>query len=125
MNDVMSRFFVVMESEAEAYWMFCNYMEHFKGDFMEKDMLRKISKFMFIHNSIYLQRISLQGLQNLSSGDSGGSQERQKFIFSVADLAANVKQIPPFISIVSYVYIFVGVYLAVYLIVCFYVLAMG
>ena len=46
MNDVMSRFFVVMESEAEAYWMFCNYMEHFKGDFMEKDMLRKISKFI-------------------------------------------------------------------------------
>ena len=45
MNDIMSRFFVVMDSEADAYWMFCNYMEHFKGDFMENDMLRKISKF--------------------------------------------------------------------------------
>eukprot|EP00795_Rhopilema_esculentum_P003645 gene3645-14886_t len=43
MNDIMSRFFVVMDSEADAYWMFCNYMEHFKGDFMENDMLRKIS----------------------------------------------------------------------------------
>ena len=43
MNDIMSRFFVVMESEADAYWMFCNYMDHFKGDFLESDMLRKIS----------------------------------------------------------------------------------
>lgn len=43
MNDIMSRFFVVMESEADAYWMFCNYMNHFKGDFLEGDMLHKIS----------------------------------------------------------------------------------
>eukprot|EP00794_Sanderia_malayensis_P019403 gene19403-21326_t len=43
MNDIMSRFFVVMDSEADAYWMFCNYMEHFKEDFMETDMLRKIN----------------------------------------------------------------------------------
>ena len=44
---------------------------------------------------------------------------------SVADLAANVKQIPASISIESYVYLFVGVYLVVYLIAYFYVLAMG
>ena len=43
----------------------------------------------------------------------------------VADLAANVKQIPTAISIASYVYHFVGVYLVVYLIVYFYVLVMG
>jgi len=42
MNDIMSRFLVVMDSEAEAYWMFVNYMEHFKNDFMEEGMLRKI-----------------------------------------------------------------------------------
>ena len=44
---------------------------------------------------------------------------------SVADLAVNVKQIPVYISIVSYVYHFVGVYLVVYLLLYFYVLAMG
>ena len=44
---------------------------------------------------------------------------------SVDDLAANVKQIPVSISIVSYVYHFVGVYLVVYLVLYFYVLAMG
>ena len=54
MNDIMSRFFVVMDSEADAYWMFCNYMEHFKGDFMESDMLRKISKFQSqLHSNVF------------------------------------------------------------------------
>ena len=38
----MSRFLVVMDTEAEAYWMFVNYMEVFKNDFMEEGMLRKI-----------------------------------------------------------------------------------
>ena len=38
---------------------------------------------------------------------------------SVADLPANVKQIPAYISMVSYVYHFVGVYLFVYLVVYF------
>ena len=42
MNDIMSRFLVVMDTEAEAYWMFVNYMEVFKNDFMEEGMLRKI-----------------------------------------------------------------------------------
>ena len=45
MNDIMSRFLVVMGSESDAYWMFCNYMEHFKGDFMETGMLRKICEY--------------------------------------------------------------------------------
>ena len=40
-------------------------------------------------------------------------------------LHANAKQIPVSISIVSYVYDFVGVYLVVDLVVYFYVLAMG
>ena len=44
---------------------------------------------------------------------------------SMADQAVNVEQISPSISIVSYVYHFVGVYLVVYLIVYFYVLAIG
>ena len=44
MNDIMSRFLFVMDTEAEAYWMFVNYMEHFKKDFMEEGMLWKICK---------------------------------------------------------------------------------
>ena len=47
MNDIMSRFLVVMDTETEAYWMFVNYMEHFKNDFMEEGMLRKIGKESF------------------------------------------------------------------------------
>ena len=44
----------------------------------------------------------------------------------VADLETNVKQIPASISIVSYIYLFVGFfYLVDYLIVYLYVLAMG
>ena len=42
MNDIMARFLVVMESETEAYWLFVNYMEYFKEDFMEEGMLSKI-----------------------------------------------------------------------------------
>ena len=47
MNDIMSRFLIVMDTEAEAYWMFVNYMEHFKNDFMEEGMLRKIGKHLY------------------------------------------------------------------------------
>lgn len=43
MNDIMSRFLIVMDTEAEAFWMFVNYMEHFKNDFMEEGMLRKVA----------------------------------------------------------------------------------
>jgi len=42
MNDIMARFLFVMRDEADAYWMFLRYMEHFKNDFMEVGMLRKI-----------------------------------------------------------------------------------
>ena len=42
MNDIMARFLYVMNDEAEAYWMFRRYMEHFKNDFMEEGMLKKI-----------------------------------------------------------------------------------
>lgn len=44
MNDIMARFLYVMDDEAEAYWMFLRYMEHFKNDFMEEGMLKKIAQ---------------------------------------------------------------------------------
>ncbi|XP_066923802.1 uncharacterized protein [Clytia hemisphaerica] len=44
MNDIMARFLFVTNDESEAYWMFLRYMEHFKNDFMEEGMLKKIAQ---------------------------------------------------------------------------------
>ena len=44
MNDLLSRFLVVLESEAEAYWCLKNYLDHIQEDFLEKGMMRKIGK---------------------------------------------------------------------------------
>ena len=45
MNDVLSRFLVVMEDEVDAYWCFTLYMENIFNDFLEDGMLHKLSKF--------------------------------------------------------------------------------
>ncbi|KAK3752552.1 hypothetical protein QZH41_013422, partial [Actinostola sp. cb2023] len=42
MNDILSRFLVVLKSEAEAYCCFVNYMDTVKEDFVESGMMRKI-----------------------------------------------------------------------------------
>jgi len=42
MNDILSRFLIVLGSEAEAYWCFVNYMETVKRDFLDDGMLDKI-----------------------------------------------------------------------------------
>ena len=42
MNDILSRFLVVLDSEAEAYFCFVNYMEAVKDDFLESGMMKKI-----------------------------------------------------------------------------------
>ena len=44
MNDILSRFLIVLGSESEAYWCFANYMETVKSDFLDDGMLDKISK---------------------------------------------------------------------------------
>ena len=44
MNDVLSRFLVVMEDEVDAYWCFNLFMENIFNDFLEDGMLRKLSK---------------------------------------------------------------------------------
>ena len=43
MNDILSRFLVVTDSEVDSYWMFCNYMDYKKADFLEDSMMNKIS----------------------------------------------------------------------------------
>lgn len=48
MNDILSRFLIVLGSEAEAYWCFVNYMETVKRDFLDDGMLDKISKFTLL-----------------------------------------------------------------------------
>ena len=45
MNDILSRFLIVLGSEAEAYWCFTNYMDTVKGDFLDDGMLNKISTY--------------------------------------------------------------------------------
>ncbi|XP_071786828.1 TBC1 domain family member 15-like [Asterias amurensis] len=42
MNDVLSRFFVVMDSEVESYWCFTIYLETIYKDFLEDGMLHKL-----------------------------------------------------------------------------------
>lgn len=44
MNDILSRFLVVLNSEAEAYFCFVNYMAAVKEDFIETGMMKKIGK---------------------------------------------------------------------------------
>ena len=44
MNDILARFLVVTDSEVDSYWMFCNYMEKKRADFLEDTMMCKISK---------------------------------------------------------------------------------
>ena len=45
MNDILSRFLIVLGSEAEAYWCFTNYMATVKGDFLDDGMLNKIGTY--------------------------------------------------------------------------------
>ncbi|XP_030836923.1 TBC1 domain family member 17 [Strongylocentrotus purpuratus] len=42
MNDVLSRFLVVMENETEAYWCFTLYLEKVVDDFLETGMIKKL-----------------------------------------------------------------------------------
>ncbi|XP_070554299.1 TBC1 domain family member 15-like isoform X4 [Ptychodera flava] len=43
MNDVLSRFLVVLDSEVEAYWCFVKFMDDVYSDFIESGMLRKLT----------------------------------------------------------------------------------
>lgn len=45
MNDILSRFLVVLGSEAEAYCCFEYYMDTVKDDFIEAGMMKKIGKY--------------------------------------------------------------------------------
>ncbi|XP_071489030.1 TBC1 domain family member 15-like [Diadema antillarum] len=42
MNDVLSRFLVVMDNETEAYWCFTLYLEKVVDDFLETGMIKKL-----------------------------------------------------------------------------------
>lgn len=44
MNDILSRFLIVLGSETEAYWCFVNYMETVKRDFLDDGMLHKVEQ---------------------------------------------------------------------------------
>lgn len=42
MNDILSRFLVITDSEVDSYWMFCYYMDKKRSDFIEDTMMSKI-----------------------------------------------------------------------------------
>lgn len=42
MNDILTRFLVVLDSEVDAYWCFANYMERIENDFDENGMVEKM-----------------------------------------------------------------------------------
>ncbi|PIK61193.1 putative TBC1 domain family member 17 [Apostichopus japonicus] len=42
MNDILSRFLVVLNNEVEAYWCFTNYLEKITNEFLEHGMLKKL-----------------------------------------------------------------------------------
>ena len=42
MNDILSRFLVISDSEVDSYWMFCYYMDKKRSDFLEDTMMSKI-----------------------------------------------------------------------------------
>lgn len=52
MNDILSRFLVVTDSEVDSYWMFCNYMDIKRHDFIEDTMMDKIGNLIIIISSI-------------------------------------------------------------------------
>ena len=42
MNDVLSRFLVVVEDETEAFWLFFSFMKKGRFDFLEKSFYDKV-----------------------------------------------------------------------------------
>ena len=46
MNDVLSRFLVVMEDEVDAYWCFTLFMDSIFNDFLEDGMIKKLCKYI-------------------------------------------------------------------------------
>lgn len=54
MNDILSRFLVVTDSEVDSYWMFCNYMDIKRHDFIEDTMMDKIGNSNYNYFHYYL-----------------------------------------------------------------------
>lgn len=44
MNDILTRFLVVTNSEVDSYWMFARYMERKRIDFLEETMMKKVGE---------------------------------------------------------------------------------
>ena len=44
MNDILARFLVMTESEVDSNWLFKQYVERKKEDFLEETMMTKLSK---------------------------------------------------------------------------------
>lgn len=68
MNDIASRFLIIFDSEADAYWCFAYYMNRFKDDFLEDGMLQRLDMLRMLLHEIdcdlysYLEEYNLHDL---------------------------------------------------------------
>ncbi|XP_019622925.1 PREDICTED: TBC1 domain family member 17-like [Branchiostoma belcheri] len=67
MNDILSRFLVVLDSEVAAFWCFSSYMETIQTDFMEEGMLRKLNLVRQLLKE--LDTVLFNHLENCDVGD--------------------------------------------------------
>ncbi|XP_071950681.1 TBC1 domain family member 15-like [Antedon mediterranea] len=67
MNDILSRFLVVLQDEVEAYWCFTLYLENVYTDFLESGMTRKLDLLRDLLTEIDLEL--MQHLDSLEVGD--------------------------------------------------------
>ncbi|KAJ7393816.1 hypothetical protein OS493_003482 [Desmophyllum pertusum] len=66
MNDILSRFLIVLGSETHAYWCFANYMETVKSDFLDDGMLNKIK-----HVRLLLRKMDEQLYNHFEAHEMG------------------------------------------------------
>ena len=64
MNDILTRFLVVTNSEVDSYWMFARYMERKRIDFLEETMMKKVGECVYVysHTALSLNCCSLYSL---------------------------------------------------------------
>ena len=69
MNDILTRFLVVTNSEVDSYWMFARYMERKRIDFLEETMMKKVGEcvHVFTHCIVILNCSNLDLFLDLLS----------------------------------------------------------
>ena len=66
MNDILTRFLVVTNSEVDSYWMFARYMERKRIDFLEETMMKKVGECVCSHTLYCHNLLTLSSLHPLT-----------------------------------------------------------